>query len=473
MSEVHYIYSISKKVLINVDRSSPIEVNAIFHNGCILFSAAKYVALKVLNTGKSGSWERKFTQSIRLLIDYSIANDGVFSNPNEMFSAFSHRLHQGTINTDGTDLSGLRWKPKHPLTANVIIGHITKFSDWLYDITDGNSQVLNPLRKANAGEKILNLAALNHRNNNAFLKHAITHQQKSKNINFVRDIKLSAIASDDENLMKPFDESKFTPLLFEGFRIKGVGHDKKFYQKFRIDYILITMLMHLGGLRISEVFHIYVEDVIPNEGLRHVRVYHPQNGLAPSHYRKLKNKPNMKRKEYLQERYGLLDRRSSKNKKYHAGWKNNAVKKVGGYFDVFMFGYPDLIDFFYSLFFIYLSIREKSMHSYDHPFLFVGTDGEPLSMASYEKAHNRAVSKIGINPRLDYGGTPHCHRHSYGQRLTDAGLSPFAIKVAMHHTNINSQKPYTEPEHKKVKNIMDLKMLELDRPSDLSLPNID
>ncbi|MDW5308678.1 site-specific integrase, partial [Acinetobacter baumannii] len=72
-----------------------------------------------------------------------------------------------------------------------------------------------------------------------------------------------------------FPEDQIERLIYLGFEKNG-QYDYKSQA--------ITMLMNYGGLRKSEIFHIYTSDITlnpnrPQEAL--VRVYHPELGIAP------------------------------------------------------------------------------------------------------------------------------------------------------------------------------------------------
>ena len=77
--------------------------------------------------------------------------------------------------------------------------------------------------------------------------------------------------------------------------------------------------MNYGGLRKSEIFHIYISDITlnpnrPQEAL--VRVYHPELGLAPD--------PDFKnRREFLLSKTSFKPRNNySFTERLYAGWKS-------------------------------------------------------------------------------------------------------------------------------------------------------
>ena len=109
-------------------------------------------------------------------------------------------------------------------------------------------------------------------------------------------------------------------------------------------------------------------------------------------------------------------------------------------------GFQELQKLFFELFRLYIEIRQEPLKGREHPFLFTDNNGDPLSMVAYIRAHSRAVKRIGMTPKLDYSGTPHCHRHAYGKRLANANIDPILIKRCLHHASLEAQQAYTQPQ---------------------------
>ena len=95
---------------------------------------------------------------------------------------------------------------------------------------------------------------------------------------------------------KAFSEEHFELLVCEGFRRRS--RDSRGSTDLR--NVLITYLMHYGGLRLSEALSLWSDDVSLEAGEVIVRIYHPEYGLAPD------GKAN--RAAYLQSQYGLQPR---------------------------------------------------------------------------------------------------------------------------------------------------------------------
>ena len=95
---------------------------------------------------------------------------------------------------------------------------------------------------------------------------------------------------------KAFPEDHFELLVSEGFRRRA--RDNR--GSIDLRNVLITQLMHFGGIRLSEALALWSDDVSVEGGEVIVRVYHPEYGRAPD------GKTN--RASYLQTQYGLQPR---------------------------------------------------------------------------------------------------------------------------------------------------------------------
>ncbi len=448
-----YLYSSTVKTKIRIDNHErKLEVKAIVVESGILSSHLEYLIHKTLTKNKSDSWKTQSVQAIRLLLDYSTSNKDVFASPKEMFITFSERIYSGTVDDKGSDSTGLWWTPRSDDSGNKLLQHITQFSDWLFERSGGDSELLNPKRAATRAEAILSRAAYNHRINNSFLVHTYSKEHREQSVYEARNVSRRSNKQPDFDTKKAFREDKIWELLTLGFSRKGVSSSSRPEDRYNLANVLITMLLHFGGLRTSEVFHMYTDDIIPNEGLEQIRIYHPTQGLAPAWYRNKTNQTNASRQTFLFKNYNLRPRWKHPKASYRAGWKNTVANEQGGYFNVFMFGVIGVEKLFFDLFNIYISAQRVSpMPGREHPFLFTNKNGDPLSMESFQDAHKSAVMKIGLSPKLNQGGTPHCHRHAYGTRLMNCGLDRLIIKNCMHHSSIDSQEVY------KQKNIREIK----------------
>lgn len=198
-----------------------------------------------------------------------------------------------------------------------------------------------------------------------------------------------------------------------------------------------------AGLRKSELFHLFVEDVItPN---RIVYLYHPEKGIHRNY-----SGPNLTRREYLMTEFGRVSRIRMRGNQ-RVGWKNLLITDASNERSQCYF-LPKWEETFFRIFQEYR--RLVLPENMEHPYLFVSLDrdnyGEPWTPAALTKQFSAAVRRIGLEPRQELGTTPHGCRHYYGQSLVDMKLSPVIIQECLHHMSITSQLVYTRPTPLKV-----------------------
>ncbi|HEY8157540.1 MAG TPA: gamma-mobile-trio recombinase GmtY [Methylobacter sp.] len=408
---------------------------------------------------RSQSWMKLQITSLKLLLRYVSANINLFSSAQEMFKTFVQQLYSGTIGTDGNDPSMLYWLPRNTATANGIIASLAQYSDWL--TSNYHIEPLNPMKQACSYEQILYWSAWNHRHNRAFLGHTWDKKKSIENSWFVRSV-VAKKNSKQLGSVKYFPDKHFANLLFSGFTNYGHEHSKNLGERFNIRDILITLLLNGGGLRISEPFHLYLHDVTldplhTGRNIAYVRVYHPINGQAPNDWFDRDGKPyTVNRESYLKGKFGLIPRNKSTNRTYRAGWK---VKKLDNEKSNFITvqWFPSIYgELFYVLWKLYLrQIRDVERN---HPFAFISLSGsnlgKPLSISAYYQNHARAINKIGFYPSKDTGLSPHGHRHAYGQRLKNAKIDPVVRRNALHHSSLESQLVYCQPQIEEVSRIL-------------------
>lgn len=401
---------------------------------------------------KSRTWHNKLIQSVGLMLDYMEANHYQYNSPKEFFESFVEAVYSGTINEEGLDSSGLYWIPKRIETANMLLSALNGFSDWLF-IEYGTVQ-LNPWREATNFEQRLNWMAQINKNNHLFLGHVSDIHVLTETAKQVRNTIFRRKLNSARNSTKAFPEEQINILLFEGFKKTKKNKDLELIESYNWRDIAITILMHGGGLRHSEVFHLWVQDVYPDPEdpkLAVVRIYHPSEGKAPCDF---KNPSNGKfitnREAYLLLKYSLLPRnRYTSNDKRFVGWKeprldNDIDKYMNVYWMTKEWGY-----LFMYVWKMYMAQRLRERIPDNHPFAFVNNHhkfkGEMMPLRTQRESHKTAVEKIGLIVSKNNGTTEHGHRHAYGQRLKNAGIEKRIRQVAMHHKSIESQNVYTEP----------------------------
>lgn len=425
-----------------------VELLVIVTNDGVLHSYLQYL---IYNRQKSESWKNRSVFSVRLLLDYMNGNRGVFEKPRDMFREFSNCLYTGTIGAQDEDLSELRWKPRKQADANAIIGLITHYTDYLAVINEDNDIQLNPFKDASPFEQRLNWAAYYHKKDKVFLSHLWKNSDAMIANNKIRSVKRAARSnfSGTYDIAKAFPKNRINDLIYQGFILYGKDHCKLIHERLNLRDVLITMLMHYGGLRISEVFHLYVEDIAEFiEGNLHqiVKVYHPSEGTAPCDER-------MGRREYLLKRFSLKPRNEYliSNKRF-SGWKDPMLTNSNGLFFKVEFFPACSSNQFFQLWKLYLQYqRVSAKKGAEHPYAFTTREGRPYTIKGYSTAKKRAVERIGLIYSKEACTTPHAHRHRYGQNLVESGVSAIVIKTAMHHKSMESQQTYTQPSENEVR----------------------
>lgn len=421
------------------------------HNGEIqLFGQLHKYQLKY--STKSSSWHNRLVQAVGLLLDYMEANQNNYTSAKEFFEIFTESIYSGTINEEGLDPSGLYWLPKTTDTANRLLSKLNDFSDWLND--EYGSIQLNPWEKATKYEERLNWMAQINKSHRSFLGHLDDVHEMSETAKSARNVVNRRKPYAAHTDTKIFPKDKIHDLLWKGFYKKRKSKELDMIDRYNWRDIAITILMHGGGVRHSEVFHLWIHDVFPDPDdpdFPVVRIYHPSEGKAPRDFKDpTTGKYINNRASYLLLRYGLLPRNqyTSKENRF-AGWKNPRLDNdKDKYMNVYWFT-KDWGYLFMKVWKNYLAKRLRDITASNHPYAFIShsnkNKGAMLSLSSQTESHHKAVEKIGLTVGKEFGTTPHGHRHAYGQRLENAHIDPHIIQVAMHHKSIESQKVYTDP----------------------------
>jgi len=421
---------------------------------------------------RSFTWMQKMTQGIGLLLDYMAANHNSFEDPKILFQTFVQRLYTGTIGEDGLDPSGLFWLPKSTAIVRQLTNQLSAYSDWMANRM--GTAPLNPWRKATRYEEMLNWAAYHQKHGRSFLGHTWYQACASETAKRAKNTLLKRNQSIVHAGVKVFPDDRIMDLLFKGFIIPGKQKNRRIEERLNLRDILITILMHFGGVRESEPFHLYVHDVQvdPFHTERAmVRIFHPSEGRAPGDWNNVKGTViTCNREAYLRGKYGMRPRNLYfKTNRLHAGWKGNSPDDSKLNF-MHIHWFPTWGgELFMKLWNLYLIQRvAKNGH---HPFAFVTEKGLPHALDSFSDAHGRAVERIGLMPAKMLGTTPHGHRHAYGQRMTEAKLNPKILQMALHHKSLESQAVYTKPQINLMTQVLNQATMNLNDGKKLSPPD--
>lgn len=415
------------------------ELPALLTEKGLIVSHLRYLAWM---NNKSSSWRERSVFSLQLLITYINSNSN-FDSATKLLKAFSVAVRTGTIDMSVLhDELGLYWRPRKKSDANNILFHINRYTDFLAQQEGYEFSRVNPFRKATSYEERLNWCAYYNQQANVFLNH-LTDRSKAAEHN--RRIRLVGMVNDDiydHEYATRFPSDQLDRLLYLGFVRKEQADFKS---------QAMVMLMNYGGLRKSELFHIYVSDITmhptrKNEAM--VRIYHPEIGASPDS--KYKN-----RKEYLSATTNLKPRNEYPfSKRLFAGWKAPLLTSKKGYFEV-LFNPPEKAQEFLKVWANYLKYqRVEPRKDNPHPFAFTNSKGDPETIKNFQHLYRKAIEYIGLDFGLAYGTTEHCHRHAYGFRLREAGLSQVEIQKAMHHKSPLSCLVYIKPTLDEVRDVL-------------------
>lgn len=420
---------------------------------------------------RSFSWMQKTIQAVRLLLDYMAVNHQCFEEPRELFKTFVQRLYSGTVGEDGLDPSGLFWLPMSRKDVEQHTRNLSAYSDWMAEKIGTES--LNPWRNATRFEEMINWAAYDQKHNRAFLGHSWDQNKASETAKRVKNVLLKRNQKVEHNGVKKFPDERIMELLFEGFIVPGRQNSRRVEERLNLKDILITILMHFGGVRMSEPFHLYVHDVLldpihPERAM--VRIFHPSEGRAPNDWHDATGKViKCNREAYLRGRYGMRPRdQYFSTDQLHAGWKGNALDSELNFMHVHWFPAWGG-ELFLKLWNIFLI--QRALMNCNHPFAFATKNGAPYSPDSFSRAFARAVERIGMTSAKMLGTTSHGCRHAYAYRMKDSKIEPVIRMKAMHHHAIESQMVYTQPQVDEVTEALDNAAVALNEGRHLDPPD--
>ncbi|MEZ9291233.1 gamma-mobile-trio recombinase GmtY [Vibrio lentus] len=437
MNLEHTILVVKLKVRMTKHDSNIFVLPLIFIGEQLLASYARYA---YLHRRKSNSWHQKSASAVALFMKYIAKRRKDFPDPVSCFKAFVDDLEYGTIDPQtGQDFGDLYWAVRSSKNTNKFINYISKFNQYNYrqaeeyaSKNDSTTKaiLLNKQIPADSSEKHIKLAAWHHRHSNAFLPHTLKRNQSE--MNFVDEVR--SHYHNGNNLSTPlytFPKSRIFDLL-SAFKTHTKSGD--FVRQYNLRDMLVTMLMHFGGLRMSEPFHLYVEDIMENPnhpGEALVKLYHPDSRTARL------------------ARMGLRPRTDARcSHSYRAGWKNKNINEVTTvkWFPV------EAGEWFWDLWVLYIT-QQRVEAPYDniHPFAFTQKDGKPASYSSFNQAHKRAVERLGLIVAKKNGTTPHSHRHTYGSDVWEQTQDQVILQKVLRHSSPMSQYVYIHPSDERIR----------------------
>lgn len=382
----------------------------------ILVSHLRFLYTK---RNKSQSWLERNVFAVEQLLKFMNAHSSTFTSATELLRSFVDVLCFGSIDDSQNDPSNLYWSPRKVEDVNVLLSHINCYCDYLDEIYGYDLPNLNPLRKATRAEERMRWCAYYKRESNCFLNH-LSNPSKNR-FEMIRSIQgpMNHLLSIES--VNRFPEEHFQRFLKYGF----LNHRTR-----EVDFgcVLIVMLMHYGGLRLSECFHIYIRDITIDvkNSTAIFSVFHPSDGASPE-------LGFSNRREYLNTRFRQKPRNEyQRSHRLYSGWKQPLLTNKNLSFDVMIFPNNKAKELAWLLE-QYLAVRITG----NHPYLFTNSNGDPESKKNFIQKYKRGVERIGLDAGKCFGTSPHSHRHSYGYSLNQAGFNQLEIQKAMHHVVVN------------------------------------
>lgn len=405
--------------------------------------------------GHSASWFEKAAHYIGRFYDYYRATHGDAAlspdSANKLISDCISAFEHGTVQPDGTDLTGLRWNPWSPSKVSHAVSVLREFCRALADLWGDE----NPLSSSRFAQAAMTSFAREQKKFHSKLFHLAARDKTYRTIKSFREARGSIVGR--AGTAKTFPKSLIGPLLFQGCERARVATDfgHPLANKFNLPLMMAILLLAGGGLRKSEIFQLFADDVRAKE----IRLYDPVLGRIEWREKRTGERRTGQRAEYLADRFGRVPRNKlPRGHGQHAGWKSMLYDYAEPHFySVVQWINGSQKSLFYHLFRIY---RDHVLPTgLDHPYLFVsmshGEFGRPWTVGAFNDAFNEALRRIGEEPDAERGLNPHGLRHLYGQTLVDMGMKPLVIQHAMHHKSIESQVGYTKPSADRVRQMLE------------------
>jgi hypothetical protein len=405
--------------------------------------------------GASPTTQYNAALAVGMLWDYYVATRPTQASEHVQFlTKFVRHLATGTIGPDGSDPLDLNWYPVSPSRAREIVRQVTAYSDYCA-LVAGTAQ-LNPLVPATFAQRMAQYRRAQHQSAASLLKHLFTPAAAMQRARMGRQVLVRGVPTKDKNAPPYFPFSHDTTLFQNGFRR---GDQGPVWERYHVRDMLIALLQRFGGLRVSEPFHLYVQDVEPEILDPHdaewgttagVRIFHPSAGTITYADKFTRKRMHSNRAEYLMSQWGRTPRDQMTWGGERAGWKDPLLDE-GPDNAMTVYWYPRTMGpYFWRLYKMYL--RHLRPAGLDHPYLFVNLDesqdgsfGAPYRIESYGEQLQKAVARIGLNYSKAAGTTSHGLRHAYAQSLRASGVSEKTIQIALHHKSPLSQHVYTRP----------------------------
>jgi integrase len=388
---------------------------------------ALFYARELQRAGYSNLTIENKLGSIGRLWDYYLSTPTYLHNKDFLNSFCEARIH-GTVQFDGTDVTGLAWSPPKYKTAIRDFKHVRKYLDFVSD--HFNVIPLNP--KEELSKKTFEYARQNERSKKYSLFYFLTENKNSFEIRNTR-IDRYAHSNNNNTQYKFFPPTKIKDLI----NVMDTLRDK-----------MIILLLAFGGIRVSELLHIHILDITKDkDGVARVALVNPVEGQQV--WNVVKDGKVVRRKgtrrQFLSEEYGLLPRNliSTKDGLY-LGWKGMLEDNSSTHVSYVYWIDKEAGQSFFKLHEKY--IIERAKYNAEHPYYFVSqrgnTKGKPWRVTSLNNHLVNKFKQIG----LDSSATDvsrHSLRHYYGYYAANIlGLDINIVKEMIHHARVSSTECY-------------------------------
>lgn len=377
------------------ETGAPIHLPALLTPDGVVASLLDYFAAK--SQSRSRSWMDKVLRAVGLFVRYaSTQPDG--TDERALLRGFAECLHEGTLDDEGRDPSGLDWRRSSDAVAGYTITLLARFFEFL-SAPDG----------PDAGEavgrydRLLAQCAFRYRRDKTCLRYSRPANEPAR---WIHVQGAQGSAPDDRRRPPAFPQDRLLALLFDGFKT-GAKYDYR--------GMLITLLLNGAGFAAFEPFHLYVTDVVQDpldKDKALLCIPHPFHGAGSG------KDDAARRAEHLRTRWKAQQRAPARG---HMA--SEPAPPGAGFRPVWR--QPELGALFGRLWARYLPQLEDTKR--DHPFAFInlraGGHGKPYTIGQFNKAHATACQRIGLQVGRQFGTTLEGHRQAYEQQMRAARMA--------------------------------------------------
>jgi hypothetical protein len=402
--------------------------------------------------GYSPSQQLKVTESVGRFCDWLLLGEGGSAGKRpavlpDMLRRFLVARYEGTVCSDGSDVTGLRWLPVKAATVETDRRNLNKLSD--FAATELGYFALNDeIRVNNFGPDGLThracTAVLGPRRAVGLLAHLahLRHPRSPRTVGKVATGRRPAWEASDSQC---FPLHRLTDLI-------SAEHS--------VAKRMLWIELAFGGVRLSEALNHFVDDVLPGkfrpmlfpgDVVSELPLVVLADPVSSTFIGSLELSSVEDRRQYLHRRYSLTPRplRPRRGDPLHVGWKGMAHDDHNLMISQVYWSHRGWAGEYWRLYRKLLEIRSvvPSGVRDSHPYLYIvdqasrSNFGTPLKVHTAEKAFARLCTRIGLRP-YRAKASPHGLRHAYRRQLRLLGIAPRHVQRCMHHATPDAQDLY-------------------------------